>query len=266
MRARAKLRAFMERRTRNLPPARRLRVGLAASALEREAAGREIEVLDAGCEVGLLSLALARRNPRWRIRAIDINEDSLAVARGRSAEQGAGNVSFAQVDLTSDPPGGGFDAVAAVECLAEIPDDEAALRYMAGSLRPGGLLLVHVPERDWKPVLASGPRSWKGEQRHGYSRDEIAQRVRAAGLEVLAVKPTTHAAVHLVQELRERLKGRSRKVVLLLYPLVVASVALERAGWRPGSARALMVSARRPAAGAGAPSAAAAARPSRPST
>jgi SAM-dependent methyltransferase len=242
-------------------------VRLAASVLEREAAGRAIDVLDAGCEVGLLSLALARHNPRWRIRAIDINEDWLAVARDRAAEQGAGNVSFAQVDLTSDAPEcSGFDAVAAIECLAEIPDDEAALRYMAESLRPGGLLLVHVPERDWKPVLGSSPRSWKGEQRHGYSRDEIVRRVRATGLEVLDVKPTTHAAVHLVQELRERLKDRNRKVVLLLYPLVVASVALERAGWRPGSARALMVSARRPAAGAGAPTAAAAARPSRPST
>jgi SAM-dependent methyltransferase len=251
MRLRARLGAFAERRVRDLPPARRLRVRLAASALERNAAGRDVAVLDAGCEVGLLSLTLARRNPGWSIAAVDISEDSLAVARARAAEQRATNVSFGLADLTRDAPDGdGFDAVAAIECLAEIRDDAAALRYMAGSLRPGGLLLVHVPERDWKPVLRSSPRSWKGEQRHGYSPNEIAERVRAAGLEVIEVKPTTHAAVHLVQELRERLKNRSRKVVLLLYPLVVASVALERAGWRPGSARALMVSARRPAAGA----------------
>jgi SAM-dependent methyltransferase len=266
MSARAALGAFAARRIRDLPPARRLRVQLAASELAREAAGRDIGVLDAGCEVGLLSIRLARRHPGWRISAIDINEDSLAVARRRAAEENAANISFARVDLTRDAPETGFDAVAAIECLAEIPDDYAALRFMAASLRPGGLLLVHVPERNWRPVLAGSPAAWKGEQRHGYTRDEIVARVRAAGLEVLGVRPTTHAAVHLVQELRERLKRRSRKVQLLLYPLVVASVALERAGWRPGAARALMVSARRPAAAASAPTGPEEARRSGPST
>lgn len=266
MSVRAAIGAFAERGLRNLPPARRLRVQLAASELGREARGRDIAVLDAGCEVGLLSIGIARRNPRWRISAIDINEDSLAVARRRAGEQGAANISFARIDVTRDAPKADFDAVAAIECLAEIPDDEAALRFMAGSLRPGGLLLVHVPERDWRPVLAGSAASWKGEQRHGYTREEIVARLEAAGLEVLGVRPTTHAAVHVVQELRERLKDRSRKVLLLLYPLVLASVALERAGWRPGSARALMVSARRSAAGAGAPTSAAEARRSGPST
>jgi 2-polyprenyl-3-methyl-5-hydroxy-6-metoxy-1,4-benzoquinol methylase len=246
MSVRARLRAAAERLVRNLPPARRLRTELASRALAGEGAGRELSVLDAGCEQGALTLHLAGRHPRWRITAVDINDEALAIARRRGEEHGARNVTFKRVDLTRDRPDGAYDAVAAMECLSEIPDDGAALAYMAGALRPGGLLVLHVPEHGWRPVLRGSPATWRTEVRHGYSADELAAKLRATGLEVVSVSPTTHAAVHLGEELRERVKQRSLKAQLAVYPLAALVVALERAGWRPGRARALLALARRP--------------------
>jgi SAM-dependent methyltransferase len=243
---RERLRTAADRRARNLPPARRLRLELAAAALERFAAGGALRVLDAGCETGLLTAALARSHPGWHVHGVDVDERSLEIARGWTAEEGLANVSFERIDLTRERGSGAYDAVAAMECLAEIPDDRAAVRFMAEALRPGGLLLVHVPERDWKPVLRASPRTWKGEQRHGYSGAELDGMLRDAGLEGVEIAPTTRSTVHLAEELRERIKQRGLKVRLAAYPAMSAAVKLERAGLTWGEARALFARARRP--------------------
>jgi SAM-dependent methyltransferase len=243
---RERLRRAAERRVRNLAPARRLRLELAAAELERFAAGRALRVLDAGCETGLLSAALARRHGSWRVHGVDVDPRSLETARAWAAAAGLANVSFERVDLSRERASGDYDAVAAMECLAEIPDDRAALRSMAEVLRPGGLLLVHVPERDWVPVLSSSPRTWKGERRHGYSRAELEAMLHEAGLEHIEITPTTRGTVHVAQELRERIKERSLKLRLAAYPVMGAAVKLERTGVTWGEARALFARARRP--------------------
>ena len=94
----------------------------------------------------------------------------------------------------------------AMECLEEIPDDEAATAVFAEALRPGGLLLVHVPERDWRPVLRSSEATWKDEVRHGYTRDELVALLERHGLHVVNVTPTTRGTVRLAQEARDRIK------------------------------------------------------------
>jgi SAM-dependent methyltransferase len=243
---RQRVREVAARRVRNLAPARRLRLELAAAELERFAAGAALRVLDAGCETGLLAATLARRHPDWRVHGVDVDDRSLELARAWAAEARLPNVSFERVDLTRERGSGDYDAVAAMECLAEIPDDRAALRFMVDSLRPGGLLLVHVPERDWRPVLRAGPRTWKGEQRHGYSRAELDAMMRDAGLEGIDIAPTTRSTVHLAEELRERIKERGLKLRLAAYPAMAAAVRLERAGLTWGDARALFAQARRP--------------------
>jgi SAM-dependent methyltransferase len=243
---RHRIRAAAERRVRNLAPARRLRLELAAAELERFAAGEALRVLDAGCETGLLATTLAGRHPDWRVHGVDVDERSLEVARRWAAEDGVDNASFELVDMTRERGSGGYDAVAAMECLAEIADDRAALRFMFEALRPGGLLLIHVPERDWTPVLRSSPRAWKGEQRHGYSRDELGAMLREAGLEDVEIAPTTRGTVHLAEELRNRIKERSLKIRLAAYPAMAAATRLERAGISWGPARALSARARRP--------------------
>jgi len=239
------MRDAAQRRVRNLPPARRLRLERAAAALEDFAAGRPLRVLDAGCETGLLTAALARRHPDWQLHGVDVNERSLEVARRWVREEGLTNAGFERVDLTRERGSGDYDAVAAMECLAEIPDDRAAVRYMVDALRPGGLLLVHVPRHDWKPVLRGSPRSWPAEHRHGYSRDELDGLLRDAGLHSVEIVPTTHAVVHLASELRDRIKERSLKVRIAAYPPLTAAVKLERAGLTWGESRALFATARR---------------------
>jgi SAM-dependent methyltransferase len=243
-RFRAAARELAER-GRDLPAARRLRFALTIEALERFADGRSLNVLDAGCGEGLLAESVARRHPDWTVVAADVNDDQLERGRRRAEQAGLSNLRFVHGDLTGDLGDRAYDAVLAIECLVEIPDDDTALARMARALHPAGVFLAHVPESDWRPLLPGSEDTWRFEVRHGYRPAEFAAKLERAGLTPNTISPTTRAGVRLAQEIRDRNKNRSLKLQVLAYPPSVAAVRLERCGLRWGHARAFFVEARR---------------------
>ncbi|HEX6699560.1 MAG TPA: methyltransferase domain-containing protein [Gaiellaceae bacterium] len=242
------LREILERHVRELPPGRRLRQELARASIERFADGRPLRVLDAGAGEGLLATALGRRHPDWTVAAVDLSQEALSLGRELAEERHAANVRFDQADVTKALGTAEYDAVAALECLLEIEDDETALRSFADALRPGGLLVAHVPERSWRPLLRSSRPTWKLEVRHGYDRDEIVSLLERAGLRVERVTPTTRGTLQLAEELRDRVRHARLAVRAAAFPLVRGALALERAGVTWGPARGFYVEARKPLA------------------
>ena len=241
-------RGALEERLALMAPSRRLRMALAEEALAEFAAARPIRVLDAGCGDGLAALEIARRHPSWTLVGMDLSEGLLAGARERARSRDLDNVSFLAADLTRPPlPESGFDAVIALECLNEIPDDRAALRTMAGALAPGGLAVVQAPEAGWKPVLRGSDPTWRKEVRHGYSSEELAGALRDAGLEQVEVRPTYRNTAAAAQEVRDRIKDRGLALRAAAFPAMLAAVRAERWGLTGGRANALFSLSRRPA-------------------
>jgi SAM-dependent methyltransferase len=240
--------AHAEERLALMAPARRLRLALADRAASTYAQGRPIRLLDAGCADGLLSLALARKHQDWAVTGVDMREDLLSGARARAKGRGLANAGFEVADLMLPLPGSGYDVVAALECLSEIPDDARALRTIADAVLPGGLVVIQVPEREWAPVLPGSEATWRDEVRHGYGPEEIAAKVREAGLEVFEVRMTYRALAAATQELRDRIKNAALPIRLLAFPFLATAVRLERWGLTWGRANAIFVLARRPAA------------------
>ncbi|MGE5335880.1 MAG: class I SAM-dependent methyltransferase [Nitrososphaerota archaeon] len=241
-------RAILEERLSLMAPARRLRLALAEGEVtERLGGASRLRVLDAGCGDGLLTLALAGRHPAWSLTGVDLREDLLDGARRRAVARGLPNARFLPGNLEEPLPVGDRDAVLAVECLSEIPDDRLALRMMRLALRPGGLLLVQVPERDWQPVLPGSPGTWREQVRQGYTAAGLEAALREAGLEEVTVRPTYRSLAAAAQELRDRIKDRGLLVRLLAFPFLAAAVRLERFGLTWGRPNALLATGRRPA-------------------
>lgn len=243
----AKVRAILEERLALMAPSRRLRLATSERAVvRRRGADSRLRVLDAGCGDGLLALAIAKRHPTWSLTGVDLREDLLAGARERANARHLPNVRFVPGNLEEPLPEGGFDVVLAVECLEEIPGDREALRTMAAALVPGGLLVAHVPERDWKPVLPGSAATWREQVRQGYTAGELEAALREAGLEDVEVRPTYHGLATAAQDLRDRIKDSGPLVRLLAFPLLAAAVWLERLGVTFGRPNALIASGRRP--------------------
>jgi SAM-dependent methyltransferase len=242
------VRAILEERLALMAPARRLRLREAERALGDYAGGRPLRVLDAGCGDGLLTLALAKRRREWTLLGVDLREDLLAGARQRAAGRGLGNVEFEAADLLRPLPFEGLDAVIALECLSEIPDDEAALRALFGAAAPDALVAVQVPDRDWRPVLPGSATTWREQVRQGYTAEQLQALLQEVGFADVRVRPTYRTLAAAAQEIRDRIKDRGLLVRLLAFPFLGAAVRLERLGFTWGRPNALLAAARRPTA------------------
>lgn len=70
-------------------------------------------ILELGCGTGAISLALATERPDWRITALDMNADAVALAqRNADRHQLSGRIKIMQSDwFTSVDPGDGYDLI-----------------------------------------------------------------------------------------------------------------------------------------------------------
>lgn len=235
------LRAILEERLALMAPARRLRLALAEGEVAaRLGAESRLRVLDAGCGDGLLSLAMAKRHPSWALVGIDLRDDLLEGARRRAVARGLPNARFLPANLEQPLPERERDAVTAVECLSEIPDDRQALKMMRDALRSGGVLVVQVPERDWQPVLPGSPGTWREQVRQGYTAEQLQALLQEVGFAEVEVRPTYRSLAAGAQEVRDRIKDRGLLVRLFAFPFLAAAVRLERAGLTWGRGNALL--------------------------
>ena len=147
---------------------------------------RTIRVLDAGTGFGQYAYSVARTFPNAQVRAVDVKQEYLERAR-RFADQTpqANQIEWAIDDLTALQSEGPFDLILAVDVMEHIADDEAVFEHFERVLRPGGHVIINTPsDRGGSEVQAEGDESFIGEHvREGYGRDELSEKLRAAGLE-----------------------------------------------------------------------------------
>jgi 2-polyprenyl-3-methyl-5-hydroxy-6-metoxy-1,4-benzoquinol methylase len=148
--------------------------------VERHAPGRG-RVLDVGCATGLFLDAMRRRG--WQAQGVELVEYAAAQARERRGlDVRTGDLAQARY------PDAQFDAVTMWDVLEHVPDPLSELREIRRILKPGGVVVLRVPD------VSSPEARWFGEYwigldapRHLYvfSPTTLAALLARAGLEPL---------------------------------------------------------------------------------
>lgn len=100
-----------------------------------------MRVLDVGCGPGDVSLVASRLvGPTGTVLGVDAAADIVEFARTRAAGLAANNIRFQQTAIEDIHVGEPVDAVIGRFILMHLPDPVAALRRLAGEVRPGGLV------------------------------------------------------------------------------------------------------------------------------
>ena len=136
-------------------------------------------VLDAGCGVGMYLAAFQRFTDA--VYGVDLDEEKIV----RAAEH-LPNVQLASVEALPFADGS-FDAVLSHEVIEHVNDDRAALSEAVRVLKPGGRLVVYVPNRLY--FFETHGCFWRGKYRFGnipfinwlpnFLRDRLCPHVRA---------------------------------------------------------------------------------------
>ena len=120
-------------------------------------------VLDLGCGWGALSLWAARRFPASRITAVSHSRAQRELIEARARAAGLTNLSVRTADVRAlELPAASFDRVVSIEMFEHMRNYERLLARIAGWLRPGGALFVHVfaHRRHAYPFEDAGRSDW----------------------------------------------------------------------------------------------------------
>lgn len=109
-------------------------------AIARLEAG--IEVIDIGCGAGGAMLALAERFPRSRFTGIDLCADAYEAAEAEGKRKGLTNLTYAEVDVSTQTRFGDYDLVFAFDAVHDQKDPQGMLDAVRRSIKPGGTFLM----------------------------------------------------------------------------------------------------------------------------
>jgi SAM-dependent methyltransferase len=113
-----------------------------------------MNVLDAGCGVGDVSLMVAKLvGPDGHVTGVDVDGRALEIARQRAAEGGFANASFEQSSITEYVPPVPADAAVGRLILIHMTDPAAALHRAIAQARPGGIVAFQEYDVTAFPVL-----------------------------------------------------------------------------------------------------------------
>jgi demethylmenaquinone methyltransferase/2-methoxy-6-polyprenyl-1,4-benzoquinol methylase len=98
-------------------------------------------ILDLACGTGIVTFALARRNPHARIVGVDVTEDYLSLAREKARKLGL-KVEFIHANAETVVLEETFDCVTS-SYIPKYVDANTLLENITPALRSGGVMVLH---------------------------------------------------------------------------------------------------------------------------
>jgi SAM-dependent methyltransferase len=156
-------------------------------------------ILEVGCGTALDSCLLATGHGRLRAFACDLSEQAVRVAEKNARDLDAHLYTFVG-DLMSLPfSDGSFDLLFSQGVLEHFPDPAPAMREQVRVLRPGGALVVDVPQKFNLYTLRKHQAMRDNRWPWGWETEYSAQELRAwaphYGLEVCGAVGYQHGRV-----------------------------------------------------------------------
>jgi cyclopropane-fatty-acyl-phospholipid synthase len=121
-----------------------------------------MEILELGCGWGSLSLWMGEQYPQARILAVSNSASQRRFIESRIAALGLSNLTVCTCDMNDFHSARQFDAVVSVEMFEHMRNHAELLRRVAGWLRPGGRLFVHMfcHRQQAYEFTGEGPQDW----------------------------------------------------------------------------------------------------------
>ena len=135
-------------------------------------------LLEIGCGTGYVLAGLQRSQPRLRVVGGELHGEAL-----RYAAERVPGAELLQMDARRVPFDSEFDVIGAFDVLEHIDDDKRVLGQLLTATKPGGGIILTVPQHPW---LWSAFDEY-GEHKRRYRRSELVAKVTAAGFEVQRV-------------------------------------------------------------------------------
>jgi SAM-dependent methyltransferase len=203
--------------------------------------------LEVGCGTGFVISGIAKAFPALELEASEYFEDGLVFARQRLP-----HCRFRQLDATRMADVNAYDCIGSFDVIEHIDADECVLANFNKALRPGGFLLLTVPQHPW---LWSAADEYAHHVRR-YTYRELRKKILNAGFRIDFC--TSFVSLLLPLMALQRLSARNKDYSLddefkmnpvfnsTFYLMMQIELALFRLGLRFPAGGSLLLLARKP--------------------
>jgi SAM-dependent methyltransferase len=153
--------------------------------------------LEIGCGTGFVLSGVAKAFPGTRL----VGSEVFSAGLGFAAER-VPSATFVQMDARRMPYEDEFDVVGAFDVIEHIAEDEAVLANVLRAVRPGGGVLLTVPQHPW---LWSAADEYAHHARR-YTARELHAKVQGAGFRIL--RSTSFVTLPLPAMMLSRIANR----------------------------------------------------------
>ena len=157
-----------------------------------------LSLLEIGCGTGFVLAGLHQKFHDLRVAGADIFPEGLSIARTRLP-----GIEVFQMDARHIPFEAEFDVIGAFDTLEHIDDDEQVLSEFRRSCKPGGGIILTVPQH---PFLWSAADEHAFHRRR-YTRLELISKILKAGFDPLYVTSFVSLLLPLMLVSRTRRKN-----------------------------------------------------------
>jgi SAM-dependent methyltransferase len=205
--------------------------------------------LEVGCGNGFVLCGVRTARPELAVVGAELFKEGLDIARTRLP-----GVPLIQADARRLPYDAEFDVIGAFDVLEHIREDEEALTQLYRAVRPGGGIVLTVPQH---PNLWSAADDYARHERR-YVRSELVRKVREAGF--LVVHTTSFVSLLLPLLAASRIRRRrldatfdplaelrnGRVLDTILERVMSLELWLTRRRWQWAAGGSLLLVGRRP--------------------
>jgi SAM-dependent methyltransferase len=156
-------------------------------------------LLEIGCGTGFVLSGIRDALPQLQLAGSELHTAGLGFAAARLP-----NASLYQMDCRRIPFDAEFDVVCAFDVLEHVEDDHTALAEMFKAVRPGGGIIVSVPQHPW---LWSAGDEYAHHKRR-YRSAELKSKLKGPGFDVVRVTSFVSFLLPLMALSRSRQRDR----------------------------------------------------------
>ena len=169
----------------------------------RKYLSRAKSFLEIGCGTGFVLSSIRAQFPGMRICGSEISIEGLPIAAARLP-----GVDLFQMDARAIPFDSEFDGIGAFDVIEHIEEDRVVLHEIWRALKPGGAVLITVPQH---PFLWSAVDEHSFHKRR-YTAKELAGKLREAGFEVLRLTSFVSQLLPFLLLSRLRLRRNTKEI------------------------------------------------------
>ena len=154
-------------------------------------------LLEVGSGDGVFTHWLSRRFQDAEVDGVELDPAESAACAAWAQRCGQTRLHFRQGNVLDMKEQGVYDLIICLDVLEHIADDQAAVARMMAALKPGGWLVVHVPNL-WYQRLGGSmhtcppDEAWQinpGHVRNGYTPEQLGQLLQSASAEHVESHP-----------------------------------------------------------------------------